>query len=1445
MKKKILTASISFLMAMGAHAQIAYDAPLQDNPISLGSTTTPNLLFLLDDSGSMRESALSRKEVRDFYEDSSVSRYFQRTLLRSGYYRDIDFTPDSDAELLNLCHAINVFAYNPLQTYLPWAGVDSEGNAFANQSLNQARRNPFLPTAANTNNIEDHFYLTPLPSDVDDQGNGVVEYNYRPELRIPADPEGLLTEEDVGICGPLLRTYENINSYVMTDTLRVEQEKGILVDTGGAADPAQPNSGYYIDYDNPSQMDFVINSGRDTTILNFPDSIDLAFSGNSFDTLNIYVGDVTDNNGNIPDGVTPVASFSEFLTTSLLGDAQVLEFNAIDRESVDQRNGEGNLIRRFIRYTNVPNLAIPSEAVTIEFTSSQAVDNARGFVIGWNLDANDIATSNRVLTVDECVGDYCKKVNSLSTEEEKINYANWYTYYRNKNLVMKAALGQAIMGISQNESSQPFTGRTGFAILNDFNRLRTIGGIPGNPRRDGVGKIITQIESNEERFDLLNDIYQIPANGSTPLRSTLVRAGEYFSASGTPNNDAVRNLFGQVELHDTSETVATDSPILREELGGSCQKNYSVMFTDGQWTEFRRDRNFQFIDADSNGDSEWDSDASFTGGISNSLADVAMDYFERDIAPNVPDEVVNNDSRFDGRPIPHQHMITMGISFGVEGDIPFTNERNDFPFDPLADGFDWGNDKTDDLAHAAWNSRGSFYSASDANDLVNVFNDILNIASQTQVTTASASLSTSRVDAGDDGGSYSYRSFYDTVANHGDVLSYVLDNNNTPSLDDDTYVFDQSRGSWSANDRLSSAINNGVSARQIITQGANGAIAFTANNADALKEAQRTDLLTNITDISEEEYLTAAINYIRGVDNQTLGFRSRANIDGENNAVEYNLLGPILNSPALYIDGSADGYPDAIEDEPYSTYAATKAELYDGNELIFAGANDGMLHAFRANAVDPNNSSPNFGDGGGDEVFAYIPSPDLLTNELNETMVTGFTNKAYVDGAMVSADVFVEGAWATYLVGALRTGGQGIYALDISNPEDLKTAESNASEILKWEFTHPQLGNTFGQPQIAKMNGIVDGQSSWVAIFGNGYGVNDNCERDITEAASPECGTASLFIVDLETGQEINIPTSNNIGSVNMQSTSIDKCSDPLSNCNGLSSPAIVDIDNDSIVDRIYAGDLHGNMWVFDVSSSTTSDWSSNVKRLFSACENNNCGVKQPITARPVVTRHPTQLPSADNNINLMVYFGTGQYIDSNDLADENTQSFYGVWDDGDNTFDLDTGNLVEQEITVNTATGGLTYRTLTTNPVNYSASGNDKRNGWYINLPGEPGDLGERVIFNAIPIDNVIYFITVNPGSNACSGGGSSFIMGVNAATGGNAVVDVFDGFGNSSTTTGEAGIKVDGIVTGASVVEDADGNKRLVISDSNPEVPLVSAKLGDNSFKKPAGRRAWSIIH
>ena len=182
------------------------------------------------------------------------------------------------------------------------------------------------------------------------------------------------------------------------------------------------------------------------------------------------------------------------------------------------------------------------------------------------------------------------------------------------------------------------------------------------------------------------------------------------------------------------------------------------------------------------------------------------------------------------------------------------------------------------------------------------------------------------------------------------------------------------------------------------------------------------------------------------------------------------------------------------------------------------------------------------------------------------------------------------------------------------------------------------MGLTYSQPQIARLN---DG--TWAAIFGNGY--NSASER------------AFLYIVNLSTGALIKkIPTNTAIS-------------------NGLSTPRLYDSNNDKIIDFVYAGDLQGNMWKFDLSGATSASWGlgNGGNPLFIARNSSIPAKVQPITAQPTVGAHPSG--------GVLVYFGTGSYLTNADVSDTTVQSFYAIWDKPSATTTVDRSSLVRQTI--------------------------------------------------------------------------------------------------------------------------------------------------------------------
>ncbi len=296
-----------------------------------------------------------------------------------------------------------------------------------------------------------------------------------------------------------------------------------------------------------------------------------------------------------------------------------------------------------------------------------------------------------------------------------------------------------------------------------------------------------------------------------------------------------------------------------------------------------------------------------------------------------------------------------------------------------------------------------------------------------------------------------------------------------------------------------------------------------------------------------------------------------------------------------------------------------------------------------------------------------------------------------------------------------------------------------------WEFSNDDdadLGFTYSRPTIGLAN-----NGRWVAIFGNGY--NDTGS-----------GEATLFILDIEKGMDGSwdsgdyIKISTGVGSA--------------TNRNGMATPALADLDGNGTIDRAYAGDLEGNMWAFDLSSTSTSSWGSAYGNSPLFTTDNN----RPITARPVLSGHPAipDIKSPSNAPNILVLFGTGRYLVDADKTTTDTDSFYGVWDKG--TGSRSTSQLVKQVQDPNYTSGFF----LTRDTVDWSS-----KYGWYFDLP----DPGERSFIYPIVRGEIVYFNSYVPTDDPCSTGGYGFPYAIDIAFGGSADRPVF--FDDPDPKTGE----------------------------------------------------------
>ena len=247
----------------------------------------------------------------------------------------------------------------------------------------------------------------------------------------------------------------------------------------------------------------------------------------------------------------------------------------------------------------------------------------------------------------------------------KQNFANWFSYYRARHLVAKAAYGQVIANA---------TGvRMGLATLHNNNSVNTaISSMNADP-------------TTGNKRTLMNALYSIQPGDDTPLRHGLRNAGLYFECQ--------------------SNTFFSSCPVLSAADGGACQQNFAVVMTDGYYNDSLS--GVGNVDGPGSGNTAWDGGA-YADSYSNTLADVAMRFYERDLHPSLNNNVPITPGVDDAN---HQHMVTYTVAFGVNGQLSSSPSNPSTAFswpDPTASSAA----KIDDLRHAAYNGRGEFLNAS-------------------------------------------------------------------------------------------------------------------------------------------------------------------------------------------------------------------------------------------------------------------------------------------------------------------------------------------------------------------------------------------------------------------------------------------------------------------------------------------------------------------------------------------------------------------------------------------------------------------------------------------------------------------------------------------------------------------------------------------------------------
>lgn len=638
---------------------------------------------------------------------------------------------------------------------------------------------------------------------------------------------------------------------------------------------------------------------------------------------------------------------------------------------------------------------------------------------------------------------------------------------------------------------------------------------------------------------------------------------------------------------------------------------------------------------------------------------------------------------------------------------------------------------------------------------------------------------------------------------------------------------------WDAGSKIN--LQDPTTGRVIITKGATGGVAFaypslTGPTATAGTQMNLLDKdATGTTDncgLERVAYLRgdAAHEAANGTftcasTTLTSNFRQRST----------SKLGDIGNSNPWYVGAPSAG----LSDVDFPGYSAFRSSKRTRKPVVYVGGNDGMLHGFDASLDFTSVAAGVPTTTSGMEVLAYIPTA-VFPNLSKLTAQTYNQNHLYfVDGSPMVSDAYLT-SWHTVLVGAMGAGGKGYYALDITDPATGFT-ESNAANILLWEFNETDMGNAYNMPPASSATGqakqiIKMANGKWAVIVGNGY--------------NSVAGKAVLYVLFINDGVD---------GTWSIGDTVKIVADAPAGLDNGLSTPVPFDSNDDGVVDTVYAGDLKGNMWKFLVGpnssdasvTSTTSTWKvafssatcanttpSTCSPLFKATDSG--GIAQPIIWPPEVTLHP--------NGGQIVLFGTGKYLENADTTNTDIQTFYGIWDRHDvagTTVGARAAELLQQTVTVSTLASG-SFRIPSTNPINWrpappatfipancSAPCTPTHMGWYMDLPTS----GERTTGIPKLINQLIFFNTLIPPTALCSPG-TGWLMSLDYLSGGLVVNRrIFDT--NGSGTIESTDIQVGGFQIGAAL-----GGTTLI-------QPPVSSTIGVGVSSLTSGNMSTSLIN
>ncbi len=1003
--------------------------------------------------------------------------------------------------------------------------------------------------------------------------------------------------------------------------------------------------------------------------------------------------------------------------------------------------------RKYVRYGT-------SSSLTFDPTAFTRVD-----ILSSGILVNGVAASNP---------------SGRTYAQEMANFAKWYAFYRTRVQAMKGAAGIAFSALDQNSRVGFHTlweNRTLFTNVNDF--------------------------TTANKTSWFTNLYKVSPTNGTPLPDALWRIGELFSG-----NLAATGLPGATDPLDPST--------------GRCQPNYHLMSTDGYWNatlgSTSRGDNDKTVPALPNlpGNTGFTPGSTFprpyyegSTATTNSMADLTMYYWIRDLRPSVPNMVKDSVA-------PWQHLTFYGLTIGARGSISYPDGINAITAGtakwPPATGAG-GLESVDDMWHAAINSRGKYFNADNSRQLAETLvASLADFTDQSGTGTAvglgGPQLSTSN--------QYAYETSYEAGL-WGDVKKYAIDLT-TGVLPVDADGNPINAPVWSAATQLDAqaavvgTMNGWDTQRRIVTinDSSNNAVPFRRAN---LSVAQQSSLVAGWSSVPSPPTAQSVLNYLRGDQSNegpcTACFRIRSHILGD---IVYSAAVPVGPPNGPYYDSGAAGSPNP-------GYNAFKAANASRAPTVYVGANDGMLHAFNDTTT-----------GGGVETWAYIPKALYSGGDPNDSAhapapafqlgalafrrggIPAYAHKFYVNATPRVVDVDFKNTktstppqsgndWRTILVGGLGAGGRAIYALDVTNPVGLpppassSDTETTAATKVLWEFTETNLGYVFDPPTLVKTAAY-----GWVVLVPSGY--NNPGGKGFLYVLNPNAGGKSGELL-----KKIALPGD----------TGTDTSPTGLSTIRAFTSSR-----QNPYVLQAYGGDLKGNVWRFDLSNADPSKW----KAEKIATLKDASGTVQPITTGVRIEI------DQNNYVDRYIFVGTGKLLDQPDLADTSmTNTLYVIKD----------GTIATPEPAPSTPYSRADLNAVSAISVSGFGAGGAGR-GWY----QDAIDSSQKINSDVYSDVNVVAYAFSKPGSDPCSAALTSTLYARDLTTGNSALL--------SSGGAAVASVSIGAGIAGVAMVQ-ADPTASVSTPPVSVQVTTMSGGVQSYNINLGQGtasrhRISWGLV-